>query len=292
MDKVLRKQESFFSLPITKNYGYSEHYYRSGGLIRESLGKINNKADYGGRALLIGAGRCRDIPLSEILEKFDSVEIVDLNIEGVKEALEEVPEELREKSHLNLVDASGGMVELYFNRIRECIERMQNFDENLFAKCMEEVGDEIKQNEFPLPYEKEDFDFIASSCIVSQFHTMPAQKIMQLILKKFGPKIKVSMDITPVEEKTASIMQCKHVEEISRLLRKEGIAVMIATVSSEIFGEEEQLVNVDSLKETLKKQFKEMQEYGWIWSPVADEDSKLKTKTTPTYAVKGWLLKK
>ena len=273
-------KESFFSLPTVREPQDLKHYIKSKDLIRKGIGKAEDTA------LLIGAGKCRDIPLPEILENFDSIEIVDLNFEGAKEALKQVPVDLRKKIHLNPIDASGGMAELYFNSIVNCLEEMETFNEDAFAKCIGDVGDEIKKGDFSLPYNQDSFDLIVSSCIISQFHTMPVKKIMQLILKKFGSEIKITKDITPFEGKTASIMQRKHIEEISRLLKKDSIGVLTTTAICEIAGQKEQLVDVTKLTEVIKKEFKIKEDKEWIWS---DEE---KSRFRPIYTIKGWLFQK
>lgn len=74
------------------------------------------------RCVVIGAGPCYDIPLLELAETFDEVELFDLNPDALAHAIAELPEELASKVKCRAVELTGVLPNVLFRAKQELIK--------------------------------------------------------------------------------------------------------------------------------------------------------------------------
>jgi hypothetical protein len=118
------------------------------------------------KALIIGAGGCRDFSLEKVVSLFNKTYIVDYDEASMVAAVKLLSEENKEKVEIITGDFTG-IIENVFPKLQE---KLKNEDLNALIKEVETFRDGVPKvfsNNLSLKLEKE-FDFIFVDCITTQ----------------------------------------------------------------------------------------------------------------------------
>lgn len=182
-------------------------------------------------ALVIGAGRCREIPLRELLERFDRVTVTDIDPDTLQRGLDETkltPEERRRVEVIigDIVGVSEHLVrgiEACFaegvwtlSACEHLVERMASFIESL----------EPNPAAMQPPY-----DLVVASCVLSQLHLASVNRVSRQFSQRFPETVK--LDKQPRWRQAvcrlASRMQARFIDLVHDLVSDNGRLYLAAT---------------------------------------------------------------
>jgi hypothetical protein len=130
-----------------------------------------------GRAVVLGAGACREIPLAELVARFDHVTLNDINSEDVQRAAAQIDPAGREKLAIQIADLTG-VVDPVLARIRqrlsECIDPRSAFD--AMAESLDASPSFSALGQFHL---------VIASCVLSQLHYALTHRSDALLEQRF-----------------------------------------------------------------------------------------------------------
>lgn len=86
---------------------WQDHLNKSRIAIQAAAGKAGTS-----KAIIYGAGNCIDIPLTDLVDKFDHLTVVDIESRGVTGAIERLPGSLQAKVDLHIEDLTGVAAEV------------------------------------------------------------------------------------------------------------------------------------------------------------------------------------
>jgi hypothetical protein len=115
-----------------------------------------------GRAVVLGAGACREIPLAELIARFDHITLNDINPEGVERAAAQIDPAGRKKLAIQIADLTGvvdPVVARIRQRLSECVDPRSAFD--AMAESLEASPSFSAMGQFNL---------VIASCVLSQLH--------------------------------------------------------------------------------------------------------------------------
>ena len=189
--------------------------------------------------LILGAGRCNDIPLKELAE-IGNVTLMDFNEKAILRAKQEIKSlslSLAPKINLKAGDISGIIPELVL-RAEYDIARSDSYEEaiqrisSLYSKAIKLYK--------PIDVPSNSMDFTVSSLVISQLNH-PSEYIARRMMFKFF-KSNLSDDEfhskwLPAYFMLGSWLTISHIKEIHRILKPEGKAYI--STESEVSFEHE-----------------------------------------------------
>lgn len=139
----------------------SQHVEESRALILDAAGKVRP-----GRVVVLGAGNCAEIPLAELVARFEHVTLNDVNgqlLEGAVAAAA-LDEQARAKVDLHVADLTG-VTETLVEKISTALATIE--DPQAAVAVMARLVD--AEQVAPLPISGQ-FDLVVASCLLSQLH--------------------------------------------------------------------------------------------------------------------------
>ena len=132
-----------------------------------------------GRAVVLGAGACREIPLADLVARFDHVTLNDIHPEGVESAAAQIDPAGREKLAIQIADLTG-MVDPIVSKIRqrlsECVDPHSAFD------AMAESLEASPSGSFSAMGR---FHLVIASCVLGQLHYALTHRSDALLEQRF-----------------------------------------------------------------------------------------------------------
>ncbi len=145
----------------------------------------------GQRALVIGAGRCRDIPVRQLLERFERVTLTDIDADSVRRGLAEagLSAEQARRVEVSIEDVVG---------VSDAMARGTDacFAEGVWtlASCehlVERMASFIEQLEPVRSTPEQPYDLVVASCVISQLHLASAKRVAKEFFRRFPEAIKL-----------------------------------------------------------------------------------------------------
>jgi hypothetical protein len=135
------------------------------------------------RAIVLGAGSCREIPLPELVARFEHVTLNDIRPDGVEGAAAQIDPASREKLAIHIADLTGlvdPLVAKIRQRLGECVDPKSAFD--AMAESLETV---------PLGSVSDagQFDLVIASCVLSQLHYALTHRSDVLLEQRFPGQV-------------------------------------------------------------------------------------------------------
>lgn len=186
---------------------YRCHFQRSKEAILEAAKGLE------GTALIVGAGRGHDLPLIELAMQFEHIDLVDIDLVCMKEAVSLLPEHLQYKFNVLQADLTGIWQE--FQRIVE--EKVGSCDEEVFAHEILKLFLNLKRQAFDYP--KQSASFVVSSLVSSQLTASVHQYLDEKSEKAYGHPFKIT------DLKIANFfreIECKHIKDLASCLNPSG----------------------------------------------------------------------
>lgn len=151
--------------------------------IQESRRLILGASDQvaSGRAVILGGGRCQEIPLAELAGRFRQVTLNDMHESLLKHALAEagLDQERTAKIQLRVADLTG-LTDSFVRRLKESLNEVQ--DPAAAAQRFADVAEGAR----PIRLSGEDCgDLVIASCVLSQLHVVASDQALQLFAARF-----------------------------------------------------------------------------------------------------------
>jgi hypothetical protein len=135
-----------------------------------------------GRAIVLGAGRCDEIPLAELAHQFGHLVLNDSEQPLLDEALarENLPPEVRKKIQLDVRDLTGVTDSL----LEKCAEQLAAApDEPAAINSLIQV---IEAAALSPAIGSPQYDLVVASCVLSQLHVALVQQAVELFGRQFA----------------------------------------------------------------------------------------------------------
>jgi hypothetical protein len=182
-----------------------------------------------GKALVLGAGGCEEIPLAELVARFSSVTLNDIDEAKLRQALcvRDMDTSARAKVDLQIADLSG-VTGPAIARIEEVVAANARSTDAIGA--MARVLDEQPPGEFPIAGR---FELVVASCVLSQLHFRLAQEAAGRFKARF-PDCADELDQSDVWKhavyRLARRMEERLVDEMRGLVADGGLVYLSETV--------------------------------------------------------------
>lgn len=180
----------------------------------------NNK-----KALILGAGGCRDFSLDKLVDRFESVVLVDYDLNSMNDAIAELSDERKSKIEVKNGDFTG-LLEGMADKLRDTY---QNYGTEQLIKETEKFRDGL-----PLRFKEgiglslsDEYDFIFLDCVTTQlfapifWNAIPNSDIIP---------DKEIMKLGQVAGTTTNRLILPLLRTISRALNKDGVLAVAADV--------------------------------------------------------------
>ncbi len=177
-------------------------------------------------ALVLGAGKCREIPLERLARKFDRVVLVDLDGPSMREAVARLPEELRAKIEVRVSDVTS-FAQPLMEATSRIVEGAQSADE-----AFTELGALYREMDALRRYpELPRADLVISSLVLSELARYPRTYTAQLVKEKFDADLSEWSGYRDLWRNLRTFASMDHAELLGRFIRPGGAVYFADTVA-------------------------------------------------------------
>ncbi len=190
--------------------------------IREAAGLVSKT----GTALVLGAGKCREIPLEELTRKFDRVVLVDLDAPSMRDAVATLPELLRPKVEIRVSDVTS-FAQPLMEATSRIVEGAQSADEAFtqLGSLYREIATLRRLPELPRA------DLVISSLVLSELARYPSTYAAQLVKEKFDANLSEWSGYGELWRNLRTFASKDHAEMLARLSPPGGVIYFADTVA-------------------------------------------------------------
>ena len=186
-----------------------------------------------GRTVVLGTGKCREIPLEELTRQFEQVVLVDLDRGSLEEAAEDLSPELQAKLELEVSDVTSFAVPM-MGGIEEAVEASQTI-EQAFSRLSEVYARAVGEQDLPrFPRA----DLVISSLVASELHRYPGRYADRLLRRKFHAGLAGWDGHEQADRRLQRFALNEHASLIAGLLRTGGVVYISDTVARGPFDPE------------------------------------------------------
>jgi hypothetical protein len=151
------------------------------------------KATSGGRALILGAGECAEIPLQKLLNHFNELTLNDLATATLEEAIAARNLNTPETAKIRLVEADlTGLSDVVVSAVASVVAITTDPQSALIA--MADAVDKAQPAPVPIAGQ---YDLVVASCVLCQLHVTTLHRARTEFLKQF-PGQEAILQTTPV----------------------------------------------------------------------------------------------
>lgn len=205
---------------------------------RRLIGEIASKAPQGGRAIVLGAGRCDEIPLDLLVERFFEVRLVDADRAALDEGLRAaaLSVEAANRVTLEIADLTG-LTDTLLERAKFLANEAPSFD--AWLERVIELTTELR----PWPLTLGDglpsavtprFDLVVASCVLCQLHVSAQVCMSALVAQRFtraeADQFHQSPRWSEALAMLAERMERTFVDSLAKLVAPEGRIYLSDTV--------------------------------------------------------------
>jgi len=177
-------------------------------------------------ALVLGAGRCREIPLEELARRFERVVLVDLDLPSMEQAAGALPEELRPKVEIRVSDVTS-FAQPVMDAARRIVEGAATTEEAFGGlERLTERLDALRR-----PPELPRADLVISSLVLSELPRYPRAYAARLIERKLQASLSEWDGYAKLGDRLRRLAREDHAELLSRFRRPGGIVYFAGTVA-------------------------------------------------------------
>lgn len=174
-----------------------------------------------GRALVLGAGHCAEIPLVALVERFERVTLNDVQAEPLEEgiALAALSDSARAKIDVRVADLTGSN-ETILAQIGEAIRPAS--DAGAAIEAMAAAVDRAPLAGLPIDGQ---YDLIVASCVLSQLHFGVISGAYEAFVARFpgeGDRLRQSLRWTAAMYELARRMERKFIDDLPARLAPGG----------------------------------------------------------------------
>ncbi len=214
----------------------ADHLRTIAELVEESL---RTQLGKGVRALVLGAGACTELPLERLARGCESVLLVDVDVQGMLRARDEVPQSLRAKVNAVAADITGGVSQALAAELR-----MQPWSDlvslggpagraplDAAAACLDHCP--VPDPPVFAELAPEGYDLVISSFVLTQLFSLPLLDVID-VLGMYAPDSVDLRDSSPRYREAAQRFRRRialaHLSLIGALLAPEGAGLLLSDV--------------------------------------------------------------
>jgi hypothetical protein len=155
-----------------------QHVRASGALIDLASTSVRPEA-----AIILGAGRCPEIPLSAMVDRFRRLTLTDQSAAYLEEAVSsrDLGPEQREKIQTIVTDMTGVSAG-FLARVAECLDATDELTPEAAAEAISLLTEAIEPRPFTAGRK---YDLVVASCVLGQLHLEACNRTIALFARKF-----------------------------------------------------------------------------------------------------------
>jgi len=148
---------------------WEEHVQRSREMILRGAERVTTPD----AVTILGAGAAYNIPLEELAGKFNHIRMVDIDREGLQQAVESMPPELRSKAEVHVADTTGGVAARLLDQGLEIIRTSADEEDTKARLIALFNGQGLDMTPEPSRVQAWKASYIVSSGLSSQLNIFP-----------------------------------------------------------------------------------------------------------------------
>ncbi len=229
--------EGFFEHAGSRVRSFEERYeaYWSPHINRSHRGilaaaKLANKRS---TALVLGAGKCREIPLKQLAEQFRQVILVDLDGESMREAVRLLPLPLQSRLQIRVADVTS-FAQPLMEQMRDAVENSRTAEQAFHRLGTIYAGAPDIQRPPELPRA----DLVISSLLLSELHWYPHRYADRLLQDKFGVRLTAWSGHVRARKQLERLARTDHVALLERSCHPDSVVYFADTIAGGPLHEE------------------------------------------------------
>jgi hypothetical protein len=244
---------------------------------------------------VLGAGACREIPLTDLVERFDSVTLNDIHAEDVNKAAAQIDPARRKKLAIQVADLTG-LIDPVISRMRERLSEC--VDPESACNAMTESLTTSPVRSVTCPGQ---FDLVVASCVLSQLHYALTHRSDVLLEQRFPGQVERLRTSSPWRlnlRQLARRMKAIFLDALARLATAHGFIylsdsvqlchVHLTRIGRWKTGQTYRMLPSANLEDILDARFRVVERARWEW--VGAQPSE-KRHTGRVYDVQALLLR-
>jgi hypothetical protein len=178
------------------------------------------------KVLVLGAGNCTEIPLEELARGFDEVVLTDLDDTSMAAAVEDLPDDLIPKVHVQVEDVTAFAAPL-MRRLWQAVETSETAEVAFVRIGATLSGLEADDAATKLPAA----DLVVSSLVLSELHRYPLNYAARLVRDKFGKRLTSWEGYERFRAQLQQVALHDHVRLLATVCRRGGAVYFADTVA-------------------------------------------------------------
>jgi len=234
-------------------------------------------------AVVVGAGRCFDVPLQELAVQFERVKLIDIDLAAMTEARRALPQALRPRVILQPMDVAACTFR-YLKTMKSIIDKSRHHSTALPEMALATSSFTIPEKiPFTEPYEGTPADLLISDMIMTQLPYFLFAGVASLFSEKFTNfknPLRDSGFHLALSHLTYRV-QSSHLEQVSRHGRRAVVITDLSETALErgsagnVQPASQERMQIDRLRfrQGLQDNFSEMVEQTWAWNRIWPTES-------------------
>jgi hypothetical protein len=244
-------------------------------LAAASLGRALALPDSDRNAIILGAGNCIDIPLTELALPFDSTTLVDAHAGAMQQAVSALP--LTDMQHVRLVraDATGSLAK-FADRVQNVAADKPTYES--FASAAATAITDIDPKD-TLPDLGSNYTFVCSQLVLSQLGGIPLSFLEHVTRRTYNsepsdPARPSSQILLEAMHIFITSLHRAHIDLLAGLVAPTGSVYFADTYSQLTMSQPKPMFDHRAVNTKLQKHFEAAQQGNvskhWMWKPAPD----------------------
>jgi len=195
------------------------------------------------QTVLLGAGACTEIPLERLAWASAHVSLVDLDVAGMIQARDELPDRVRDRVDLLQADLTGGVSEALAVELRATpFADLNMLDQGrgmapieAAADCLERCP--VPDAPMPVGLQPDGYDLVVSDFILTQLYSLPLLDVIDT-LTAYAPAVADLRETLPRYQDAANGFRRRvalaHLALLRDLLAPDGVALLLSDRAGEL----------------------------------------------------------
>ena len=170
------------------------------------------------RAIVLGAGSCREIPLEDLAQQFEQVVLVDLDEQSMREAVGRLPSELQDKVEIRVSDITS-FARPMMERVERAVKESHGAEEAFgrLGKIYDAVSEFGESPSLPKA------DLVISSLVLAELPRYARAYADHLVQNKFRVRLSTWENNVQAQEKLQQFVVRDHVAILAGLCKPGGV---------------------------------------------------------------------
>jgi hypothetical protein len=218
-----------------------EHLHAVSALVEDAL-RLDGPASTRW-TIVLGAGACTEIPLERLARASAHVLLVDLDVAGMAQALDELPATVRDRVDLLQADLTGGVSEALAAELRAApFADLNLLDQGrgmapveAAAGCLERCA--VPNPPMPAGLQPGGYDLVVSDFILTQLYSLPLLDVIDTLTAYAPAVVDLRETLTRYEDAANDFRRrvaLAHLALVRYLLAPGGVALLLSDQAGEL----------------------------------------------------------